>query len=133
MMKKKSLFILFIAILTIEFSCKKDERRKYIGEWKFTTVIDKFNFDGETGTETIVYIGNIKEDETENRLFIKYTNEDTLTVRINNLGEIYSVPEYNQPNKLGEFYDKNTVKLTREWGNEKGISKWHTINGIKTK
>ncbi len=127
----KSLFKLFISLIVIYtlVSCKNDICSKYIGDWRFTVEMTKFNIDsiGQFWQDTIFYDGEISNGGSDNELVIQYTEECSISLDIDEYGMLYGFPTVYCN---GKFKNDNEIYLYLKWGGLGGNTT-HIINGYK--
>jgi hypothetical protein len=124
---------IILILIVISFACcekeDKDFRDKYIGEWKFNVEITEFNTDsiGYYYHDSLTYAGTITYGDSDNDIEIKYTNDNSITLSLNENGELSNFPtQYCN----GNFEGDNKIYLYLRWGGlGGGIT--HEIDGVK--
>ncbi len=123
--------LLFAMIFLI--GCEKistDYRNKYTGNWFFSTEKIKFSgIDNNTSFsehDTVFYTGKIG-CTAKNGINIRYTESDSITLSINESGEIFGFPtQYCS----GEFKGITEINLYLRWGGLGG-NLTHIVKGSR--
>ena len=110
----------------------KDYRDKYVGTWDLTTYISKFSSIPEESYsrfDTICYLGNISYGNTDSALNFEYTENNSISLNINEYGVLSG---FNTGNgySSGKFIDKVNLYIYLRWGGQGGGT-IHTIKGTK--
>lgn len=123
---------IILLLIVISFACcKKDRdfRDKYIGEWKFNVEITEFNTDniGYYYHDSLTYTSTITYGDSDNDIKIKYTNDNSITLSLNEDCELSNFPTHYCS---GNFKGDNKIHLYLRWGGlGGGIT--HKIDGVK--
>ena len=129
-MNKNIYYLFFIAL---SFACCKKEnsdfRDKYIGEWDFNVKIVEFNTDsiGYYHCDSLSYVGTITCSDSDNDIVIKYSNENSITLFLDENGELSNFPTYYC---FGNFEGDNRIHIYLRWGGLGGGIR-HEIDGVK--
>jgi hypothetical protein len=124
--------IMLTLFLTIIFSCKKEDtdyRDTYIGTWDFIVDRTELNTDsiGYYYHDSVNYEGEIVYGELDNEILIKYTTENSITLTIEENGELSDFPTHYCG---GEFLSRDSLHLYLRWGGIGGGTT-HQIEGLK--
>ena len=138
-MKNKNVILLFLAgLCLIAGSCcknndcneePKDYRDKWVGNWDFVT--KKLIFYQDVTVDYIYYSGEIYK-VGDDELMIRYMENDTVWVRVNENGKLSNLRAGNSYDNRGEFIDTDSISIFLRWGGA-GHGKHHYINGGKKK
>lgn len=120
---------MLIVIFFISCKKEKDFRDKYIGEWNFNAEISEHNTDsiGYIYHDSLTYAGTITHGVSKNDIVIKYINDKSVTLSLNEDGKLSNFPtQYCN----GNFESGNKIYLYLRWGGiGGGIT--HKIRGVK--
>ena len=110
-------------------SCKNDIRSKYLGDWRFTVEMTKFNIDsiGQFWQDTIFYNGKITNGNNDNELTIQYTEDCFVYLNIDEYEILSGFPNVYCN---GKFINYSEIYLYLKWGGLGGNTT-HIINGYK--
>lgn len=119
-------------ILLFLLGCEKqpfDYRNKYLGEWEFNVSRSELNTDsiGHYESDALIYVGEIAYGDAEDELLIKYTENNSVTLKISEEGKL-SDPASNYSD--GKFESRKKLHLYLRWGGLGGGIK-HVIDGEK--
>jgi hypothetical protein len=128
-MNKVKLIVAAIGILLFFAGCDKYHRNRYVGDWDFVTERIFYNKDTnseyyiiEQERDTVYYSGKIKLGSAENRIIIKYTENDEvntwLRISDDKRAFIHNEEAGDMLGKYpsGEFENKNKMYLNLQWG-----------------
>ena len=114
-MNRVTLILVSILILLFFFvSCDKYHRNRYVGDWEFVT---KRSYEGVfEKSETINYSGKIRFGNSDNEIFIKYTENDEISAWLEEMdNHMYihtlSRASYGGKYSSGSFDDKNNMSI----------------------
>lgn len=131
MKRHKQMYWLLLGLL-IFISCKKkpfNYRNKFLGDWEFKVERSEFNTDsiGYHYNDTLIYTGKIKYGSNDDELLIEYSNENSITIKIDKEDNLSGLPNAYCN---GEFIGKDKIHLFLRWGGlGGGIT--HIVDGEK--
>ncbi|MBE6343979.1 MAG: hypothetical protein E7065_11440 [Lentimicrobiaceae bacterium] len=119
----------FLSVLFLLASCKNDIRNKYVGDWQFVVEMKKINTDsiGQFCQDTVCYIGEICKTSNDKEIEIRYTEEHSISLYLDELGKLYGFPTTYCN---GKFDNENKIYLYLRWGGLGG-NVTHVINGTR--
>jgi len=133
-MKQKIGIFVYVALLFLVISCKKDDyREKYTGNWIFVVQVAKLNVDSipQFVQDTINFAGLISKGNNKDEISIHYLEDTSMILKLSETGEISGFPTGSSGGSgSGEFEGFNKVYLQFKWGGQGGFLE-HTINGNK--
>ena len=121
----------FIALIVL-LGCEKelfDYRNKFIGDWEFKVERSEINTNsiGYSYHDSLSYSGRIKYGDADDDLFIQYSDENSITLKIDKENQLSDFPTHYCS---GEFEGNNKLHLYLRWGGlGGGIT--HIVDGEK--
>lgn len=123
---KGKLILILTVITQFLFSCskEKDYRDKYIGNWNFEVRRIEFSGDSILFNDTINYMGNITYGSSDNDIAIQYTEEDVVTLTVDEEGNLDNFPSDLSYGSL----EVDSIFIRLYWGGQ-GAGITHLVAG----
>ena len=107
-----------------------DYRSQWVGDWDFVTVHSWWIMGPDIGSETIYYSGEITYGNASNELNIKFTENNSIPMYVDESGKLIYDDEYHYLYADGQFEENDKIYV-KHW--YEGVSHYveYIINGTK--